>query len=59
MKMAKIVLSKGLENCRKSGKSQGILKRILSGNPDLGSLIAKADEKSRQHLPNMNCGKMV
>ena len=37
MKMAKISLSKGLENGRKSGKksvkSQGILKRILSGNP--------------------------
>ena len=31
--MAKIGLSKGLENGQKSGKSQGILKRILSGNP--------------------------
>ena len=36
--MAKIGLSKGLENGRKSGKSQGILKRILSGNPARGSV---------------------
>ena len=31
--MAKIGLSKGSENGRKSVKSQGILKKILSGNP--------------------------
>ena len=35
MKMAKMGLSKGLENGQKSVKSQGILKRILSGNPHI------------------------
>ena len=33
-------LSKGLEDLQKSGKSQGILKRILSGNPVNSSLAA-------------------
>ena len=34
MKWLKSAFQKGLKNGRKSGKSQGILKRILSGNPE-------------------------
>ena len=40
MKIVKCAFHKGLENHQKSVKSQGILKRILSGNPVNSSLAA-------------------
>ena len=39
-KNSNMCLQKGLENHQKSGKSQGILKRILSDNPVNSSLAA-------------------